>query len=133
AQYNEGNINAGGQLNPPEKTTFSLIDRIFEMTKNSLQLPMNQYNLYGHSAGAQFVHRFVAFYDSPYLKSAIAANAGWYTFPDENVTYPYGIKSIVNNLSTFKTNYFNKDLLILLGTADVVRDGALRVTPEADA
>ena len=47
------------------------------------------YALYGHSAGGQFVHRYVAFADAPRMESAVAANSGWYTMPDDGA-FPYG-------------------------------------------
>jgi hypothetical protein len=59
-----------------------------------LKLDHAGYDMYGHSAGAQFVHRYLQFYDSPKVKKAVAANAGWYTFPNEAINYPYGIKSL---------------------------------------
>ncbi len=133
ALYHQGNAVVNSQLNAPEKTTFSLIDRIFEFVKEELKISNTQYNIYGHSAGAQFVHRFVGFYNSPYLKSAIAANSGWYTFPDETINYPYGIRNLVTDYSGLRRASYQKELIILLGTADTLRTGGLRTTTQADS
>ena len=38
--------------------------------------------MFGHSAGGQFVHRFVQFKPNSRVNYAISANAGWYTVPD---------------------------------------------------
>lgn len=133
ALYHQGNAVINNQLNAPEKTTFSLIDRIFEFVKVELKISNTQYNIYGHSAGAQFVHRFVGFYNSPYLKSAVSANSGWYTFPDETINYPYGIRNLISDNSGFRGAYYQKELIILLGTADTLRSGGLRTTAQADS
>lgn len=45
---------------------------------------------FGHSAGAQFVHRYV--YRNPQrVQRAALSAAGWYTLPDAGVHYPYGL------------------------------------------
>jgi hypothetical protein len=52
------------------------------------------YYLYGHSAGAQFVHRHLAFIcagGNPLrVIRAVAANAGFYTEPTFEVPFPFG-------------------------------------------
>ncbi|MGH7888319.1 MAG: hypothetical protein ACREPG_10660, partial [Candidatus Binatia bacterium] len=55
------------------------IDKIFDWVVKTAGLKTSEYRIYGHSAGAQFVHRFVLFNSSGRAKIAVAANAGWYT------------------------------------------------------
>jgi hypothetical protein len=131
-QYNEGGAIEGSKLASSEKMTFALIDQIFDFTKTELKLTNSTYNIYGHSAGAQFVHRYLQFYQSPKLKKSVAANAGWYTFPDETIDYPYGIKSLTSEPKDFRKKYYEKDLLVLLGTSDTLRTGDLRINEPAD-
>lgn len=45
----------------------------------------------GHSAGAQFVHRYLMAYPHRVARAAVIG-AGWYTFPDPQLKYPYGIR-----------------------------------------
>jgi pimeloyl-ACP methyl ester carboxylesterase len=45
--------------------------------------------LFGHSGGAQFVHRFVMAHPDMVRRYALSA-PGWYTFPDETLQYPLG-------------------------------------------
>ncbi|OIQ85182.1 hypothetical protein GALL_329740 [mine drainage metagenome] len=45
--------------------------------------------LFGHSGGAQFVHRFVMAHPELVHRYALSA-AGWYTFPDDTLDYPLG-------------------------------------------
>ncbi|MBE0674917.1 MAG: hypothetical protein IH591_09675 [Bacteroidales bacterium] len=133
-EYNEGNLISGtGAMNPPAKTTFSLIDRIFEFVLEELDLSSDTYNIYGHSAGGQFVHRFMMFYESPYVDKAVAANPGWYTYPDATINYPYGVNPYITDINSFREVYHGKELTILLGMADTLRTSSLRTTPEADA
>ena len=121
-----------GEISDPEATTFSLIDKIFEFVREELQLDNRNYNIYGHSAGGQFTHRFMQFYDSPYVDKAVAANPGWYTFPDDEAEYPYGIKGIFTDSDSLRKSFYLDNLTVLLGTADTIRDKDLRQTPEAD-
>ncbi len=121
-----------GEISDPEATIFSLIDKIFEFVREELQLANSKYNIYGHSAGGQFTHRFMLFYDSPYVDRAVAANSGWYTFPDDAADYPYGIKGIFTDSDSMRRSFYGDDLSVLLGTADTIRDKDLRQTPEAD-
>jgi len=51
------------------------------------------------------------------IKRAVAANAGWYTLPQYDVHFPYGLRG-----SGFDQHglarVFSKDLIVLLGTSD---------------
>ena len=92
-----------------------------------------QYDLFGHSAGAQFVHRFLLFKPNAKVRYALAANAGWYTVPDQNLPFSYGVKHPLLPITKRDiVEWTNKKLIILRGTADVNADHNLRVTPEAN-
>lgn len=70
---------------------------------------------YGHSAGAQVVQRYVLFGGShdPAARF-IAANAGWYTAPEE-APYPYGLTGGPN---ADLPAAFARNLILLSGEAD---------------
>ena len=90
------------------------------------------YTLFGHSAGSQFLHRFLYYVSGARVKRAIAANAGWYTMPDFGVRYPYGLAESGVTVEVL-AGYFARDLVVLLGDADTLReDDDLRKTPEAE-
>lgn len=132
-EYQEGGIlDSTGNRAPDEKTAYAVIDRIFEFVQEHSALTCKTYNIFGHSAGGQFVHRFLLFHNSPYVARAVAANAGWYTYPDTAIAYPYGVKGMFTDAGELKRRYYAKDLTILLGTADTIRDKDFRVTPEAE-
>ena len=132
--YQEGFIfNDNGILNDESDWTFSFIEPIFDEIKESLNYQNNTYDLFGHSGGAQFVHRFVFFKPLSRLNRAISANAGWYTIPDQSIEYPYGVFNTTLNNNDLE-NFFNQKLIIHIGTNDNnPNDPSLRKTPEANA
>jgi poly(3-hydroxybutyrate) depolymerase len=125
-------VDSLNRMNPPQQTLFALMDRMFAFAKAEFQWKHERYNIYGHSAGGQFVHRFLQFYHSPHIDKAVAANPGWYTYPDEGLEYPYGIGGLFEDHLAHRQTYYAKDMLILLGTADTSRVDNLRVNLEAD-
>lgn len=132
-EYHLGNIaDANGDFSPVEKRTYILIDRIFEFIKDNSGLEADKYNIFGHSAGGQFVHRFMLFHDSPYVNKGVSANSGWYTFPDESENFPYGIRDIPDSLKPDCSKFLKKNLVILLGTADTLITRDVRTTEEAN-
>lgn len=121
-QHSQGMIqDTLGELNPPKKTLFYLTDQLFLFAKERLNFNQKTYIIFGHSAGGQFVNRFLQFNESPYMNKAVAANSGWYTYPTEKVAFPYGINGLVLGSIITITKHYSEDLLILLGTADTLR------------
>ncbi len=131
--YNMGNIfDAVGQQNPPSQWSFAAIEPLFDEIVCRLSGTQRGYALYGHSAGGQFVHRYVAFAEAPRLEAAVSANSGWYTMPND-APFPYGWGGMAAGLVS-PDKAFRRPLTILLGTADTDReDPNLRKTAEADA
>lgn len=132
--YNLGNMyNENDELNPEEIWTFSMIEPLFDYVKSIVDSEQEQYYLYGHSAGAQFVHRFAFYKSDNRAKVMISANAGWYVIPDFNISYPYGLHSAPVD-GTSLGNSFGKRLIVLLGEEDNdPNDANLRKTEEAEA
>lgn len=130
-KYQLGNVCSKGTMNYEDEMTFSIIDAIFKAFVQKFDIADQTYNIYGHSAGAQFVHRFVLFYDSPYLDKAVAANAGTYTFISNKQDFPYGYRNL-GGLSAVSKKAFQKKLVVFLAEGDTIRDSYLNVTNEAD-
>lgn len=130
--YNLGNmIDEKGLKNPRSKWSFSAIEPLFDEIVCRVAGTQRGYALYGHSAGGQFVHRFIAFADAPRLESAVAANSGWYTMPND-AAFPYGWGGDAVGLVSPKTA-LQRRLTILLGTNDIDRnDPNLRKNEQAD-
>ena len=57
--YQRGNVCSKGVLNYEDEMTYSQIDAIFKAFVQKFDIADKTYNIYGHSAGAQFVHRMV--------------------------------------------------------------------------
>jgi hypothetical protein len=134
ASYNLGAVfdPETGEIRPREQWTYSAIEPLFDAVVEKVGGKQTQYTLFGHSAGSQFLHRFLYFIPEARVKRAIAANAGWYTMPDFGVDWPYGLDESGVSPDVLP-GYFGRDLVVLLGDADVDReDEDLRKTPEAE-
>ena len=130
--YNTGNIMNNGEIQDKKDWVFSAIDRIVDDVKTKFDSLNSKTLLYGHSAGAQIVHRYAIFDDGTNFDLIISANAGWYTMPDNAIYFPYGVGGIPISNEQWRT-IFSKPLVVLLGEEDIIRDSNLRVTAEADA
>ena len=76
-----------------------------------------QYDVFGHSAGGQILHRLAIFYPSSKVNQIIAANAGFYTLPDLETTLPFGVKNTTIDTQNLQLS-FTKNLTLLIGELD---------------
>ena len=132
--YNRGGVfSPSGSANNRSHWSFTPIERIFDMIVTDARLAARGYSIYGHSAGAQFVHRMIIFMPEAHIEKAVAANAGWYTMPDFDKSFPAGLKGMAVKPQDVKMA-LQKRLTILLGAEDTnAHHKYLRNTPEADA
>lgn len=117
----------------PAASAFDAIEPLFEQVRSGLDLDARGYGLFGHSAGAQFVHRYLMLTPGIRAERSVAANAGWYTWPDMMVDWPYGLRGAPRPALS-QGEIAAQNLTLLLGDAD--RDpnaDNLRRTPEAMA
>ena len=96
---------------------YSDFDRIFMIAKKSLKFNAKKYDMFGHSAGGQILHRFAIFYPQSKADRILASNAGSYTTTDYNTNYPNGIKNTNTRKSNLKKS-FKKKLTMFLGELD---------------
>ena len=104
-----------------EEWIYSDFDRIFSTAKKSLKFKAKKYDMFGHSAGGQILHRFAIFYPQSKANRILASNAGSYTPTEYQTNFPFGIK----NTNTKKRNLkksFRKKLTIFLGELDNVNE-----------
>ena len=130
--YNLGRrFDAAGRARPRATWSYSAIEPLFEEALQRFGMVATGYSIYGHSAGAQFVHRFLYFNPAARVVSAVAANAGWYTLPDLSVAWPYGLEGTGVDAQQL-TAVMKVPLTVLLGEADNdPNHPSLRRAPEA--
>ncbi|MCX2745602.1 hypothetical protein OO013_17100 [Mangrovivirga sp. M17] len=117
--YQEGNLfTFFGSSNPESEWAYTVVENIFDHIKSTNNISNEHYDIFGHSAGGQFVHRMIILMPDNRIETAVAANAGFYTLPDENLEYPYGIKNTGISLEKDLKKSFKKKLIVLLGELD---------------
>ncbi|HKV00190.1 MAG TPA: hypothetical protein VJR58_33135 [Vineibacter sp.] len=131
--YNQGDMfNAAGRPQPRESWSFTIIEQAFDAYRARFGSNRSRYMIYGHSAGAQFVHRFLLFMPDARVDRAVAANAGYYMMPDRSQAYPYGPRGTLATDADYKA-WFSRPLTILLGDRDIDPQHVDLVrTPEAN-
>jgi pimeloyl-ACP methyl ester carboxylesterase len=114
----------GGVQNEPDrgKWLYATIERLFDALKASGRVEGETYVLFGHSAGAQFVHRMVVLMPDARFSTAISANAGYYTLPvpasqAQGRTFPYSLGNTPVTEPSLR-RAFARRLLVLLGDQD---------------
>lgn len=133
--YNLGNVlSRRGRRRPERRWAFTALEALHECTRAELGLESEQFALWGHSAGGQFVHRFLLLAPHARVRVAVAAGCGWFTVPDLEVEFPYGLLHEALPFTKDDLRAFVRTPLVLMrGTLDTARDSDLRVSPEADA
>tara|TARA_B100001142_G_scaffold61526_2_gene60621 strand:+ start:771 stop:1712 length:942 start_codon:yes stop_codon:yes gene_type:complete len=128
--------NASG-LNEYGDWSFNLLDPIFYDFNSLIESNQSEYDLFGFSAGAQFVHRMTLLDSTSHVRNFISASAGWYTLPDTTINFPYGLKNIHGSQTQRQEQLFrsfSKKHFIIVGSEDNDPNSSdLRHTLEADA
>lgn len=131
--YVDGDNPSTDTLNDENEWSFSIIEPLFDSVKSSLSIESEKYNLFGFSAGAQFVHRFIQFMPDARFNKVVAGAAGWYTVPNNSIPFPYGFQNSIL-ISTNLNNLLSSDLHIQVGALDNNPNSAgLRHNEYADA
>ncbi|MEX0325719.1 MAG: hypothetical protein AB3N33_06490 [Puniceicoccaceae bacterium] len=133
--YNLGNvfISETDLTKTPEKTwSYIVPDKLFDyLREESGDTTAAGYMAFGHSAGSQFLHRKVAFVPDDRLLLSVAANAGWYTFPNQKEPWPYGFAGTGIRECELPP-FLASNMVLLLGDQDIdPNHESLRKTPEA--
>jgi len=117
--YNAGNvIDEKGNSIDKSKWLFSAIELIFKDFKKRHGFDIKNFNLFGHSAGGGFVHRYLLFNPSAPVNRAVAANPAFVTLPNYEIKYPFGLKNIpLKNLNI--ESWLSQSMAIVLGSNDI--------------
>ena len=116
--FNYGNIKTPDMIFINQKFhAFSAIDPLVDEALKKFKLKSNNWGIYGHGAGAHFVHRYVLHQPEASHTLAIAANLGWYlSMTDQQ--WPFGLKNSGIEAAQLK-QAFGKYFLLMLGKADI--------------
>jgi len=132
--YNLGNVfDADGEVVDETNWSYSAIEMIFDEVRRRFAMTTDRYSLYGHSAGSQFVHRFIFHVSDARVNQIVSANAGWYMMPDYEQDFPYGLRGSAVSREKLQAA-LRLPVTILLGEEDNDPEHPkLRRTPEAMA
>lgn len=119
--------------NPIKKWSFALPDRVFFEFKQREPSQQPGYTLYGHGGGSQFATRFALMMPNNHACRVIAANPGWYTYPNRSVAWPYGLKGLEWVSDAQIDHYLERLFILMLGNDDLKRDGVICQTDIAEA
>lgn len=86
-----------------------------------------QIYLFGYSGGAQFAHRYAMAYPHRVAR-AVVASAGWYTFPDAQQRFPYGIRPNrdLPGVRFDPEEFLRVPIVVLVGENDTTSEGLRR-------
>ena len=95
------------------------------------------FDLAGHSGGAQFAHRFAMLY--PHLvRQLTVTSAGWYTFPDDTA-FPYGVAARAGHADDWGPHFaagldafLRLPIRVCVGDGEGRPDGTTRTRPEVN-
>lgn len=110
-------------LLPSEQWNFNYVETLFEAITSSLSGSQTTYDIWGHSAGAQYVHRFVTFMPQAHVRKAVACNSGWYSVPDLAVEFPYGLGQVSEANTGMQQTALARQLSVCIGQNDTSTDG----------
>ena len=117
-RYAFGNMaDAAGHLQAEPKWGFFVVEHLFDHVRQTLGLSATTYDIVGHSAGGQFVHRLVLFLPSARFRRAVASSPGRYAFPTLGQSFPYGLGGSGIDAEHLATA-FGRDFVLLLGDRD---------------
>ena len=135
--YNLGNVFEDGDspssstLKDEGEWAFSLVEPLFDYVKTATANTSSSYHVFGFSAGGQFAHRFVFFKPTANFDKVVAASSGWYTMPDDQIDFPYGIKESPV-LGSSLASIFSKPLTVLVGELDNDQNSGIRSNSNVD-
>jgi hypothetical protein len=131
--YAGGNTYDARNWVPKPNWTYMAVEHLFDHIRGESGSEQTTYLIFGHSAGAQFVHRMVTFLPDARYSRAVAANAGLYVMPVYTVAYPFGLKDSPLPESRLP-EVFSRKLVIMSGGEDTDPNAdGLANFPEAEA
>lgn len=140
-KYLENDYQFGGVSHHPknfspreeEQWTYKTVEAIFDFFKKSTGNKAKTYDMFGHSAGGQFVHRYLLMTPEARVGKAVAANPGNYTYPQslglsssdgtfaDPSGWPFSLQGTKFETPERLAAFFKRKLTIAIGANDTVR------------
>ncbi len=132
ARLNESLLHYQAVSNP-ELWIFDDMDMLFETVVKATGAKAKTYDLFGHSAGGQILHRLAIFHPNTKANRILAGNSGSYTLPDTERPLFFGIGGSPISIESLQKS-FKKKLVIFLGENDNAEEtgGILLMSPSAN-
>ncbi len=117
----------------PTEWIFADFDRLFELVAPAVGSERETYDLFGHSAGGQILHRLVLFRPDSRADRILAGNSGFFTFPDTAADLPFGLRDAPVSTDDLARS-LRRHLVILVGAEDDRSEtrGTMLRSPSAD-
>ena len=109
-------------------------DRILQEIPLILDVDPLPLKIFGFSGGGQFAHRYAMFYPKR-VASLVLGAPGWYTFPDPDRNYPFGLGCSEDwpRLRFTPRHFLAIPTLVLVGENDDIRDDDLNKMRRIDS
>ncbi len=101
----------------PNDWIFNDFDRVFDLAVKHLNSSQTTYDIFGHSAGGQILHRMAIFNVQSKANHIISANSGFYTLPSFDFKLPFGVQEAPFEEKNF-SSIFEKKLILMVGELD---------------
>lgn len=131
--YNQGNVLSGSTLRNEAQWTFTIVQRIIEHVLAGFALEAQLADVWGHSAGGQFVHRMALFRPDAPVRFWMAANPGIWSLADLGIAWQHGTAHTAFGFTEQDmTRWSEQRLLVFRGSSDVHRDSNLDSSTASD-
>lgn len=114
--------------------TYHIIEGIFDHFKAANASIAQKYDMFGHSAGGQFVHRFNLMMPNARVNKIFVANPGNYTYPDKlglfapdgteilSNSWPFTLKGTDFDADYLQREFYKKELILGIGALDTANE-----------
>jgi pimeloyl-ACP methyl ester carboxylesterase len=121
-------------VNPRRETwLFHDFDRIFTLLAGATGSERTGYDMFGHSAGGQILHRLALFHPRSRAERIVAANSGFYTLPDTSLPLPVGLAGTGIDDASLADSFACRMTLLLGENDDGDEAGGIQIhTPMID-
>jgi len=117
----------------PDEWLFGDFDRAFSILAAAVGSSQTGYDIFGHSAGGQILHRLALFRPRSRARHIIAANSGFYTLPDLDTPLLFGLRGSGVDAASLAQSFACRLTLLLGGEDDSDAAGGIHLhTPLAD-